>query len=97
MLDLTGYMIIWGGLFAHGDGSTGLMKVVFLLRPTDGCARVTCTWTVSNIPRLTKTLKQSYNDGMDNHEMVYHRYACQQPAELQSDVSTIRECGRDEP
>jgi hypothetical protein len=25
----TGYMIIWGGLFAHGDGSTGLMKVVF--------------------------------------------------------------------
>jgi hypothetical protein len=22
-------MIIWGGLFAHGDGSTGLMKVVF--------------------------------------------------------------------
>jgi hypothetical protein len=29
MLDLTGYMIIWGGLFAHGDGTTGLMKVVF--------------------------------------------------------------------
>jgi hypothetical protein len=29
MLDLTGNMIIWGGLFAHGDGSTGLMKVVF--------------------------------------------------------------------
>jgi hypothetical protein len=29
MLDLTGHMIIWGGLFAHGDGSTGLMKVVF--------------------------------------------------------------------
>ena len=27
MLDLTGHMIIWGGLFAHG--STGLMKVVF--------------------------------------------------------------------
>jgi hypothetical protein len=27
--DLTGHMIIWGGLFAHGDGSTGLMKVVF--------------------------------------------------------------------
>jgi hypothetical protein len=26
MLDLTGHMIIWGG---HGDGSTGLMKVVF--------------------------------------------------------------------
>ena len=23
------HMIIWGGLFAHGDGSTGLMKVVF--------------------------------------------------------------------
>jgi hypothetical protein len=23
MLDLTGYMIIWGGLFAHGDGTTG--------------------------------------------------------------------------
>ena len=40
MLDLTGHMIIWGGLFAHGDGSTGLMKVVFLLRPTDGRARV---------------------------------------------------------
>ena len=29
MLDLTGHMIIWGGLFAHGDGSSGLMKVVF--------------------------------------------------------------------
>ena len=40
MLDLTGHMIIWGGLFVHGDGSTGLMKVVFLLRPTDGRARV---------------------------------------------------------
>jgi hypothetical protein len=30
MLDLTGHMIIWGGLFAHGDGSAGLMKVVFV-------------------------------------------------------------------
>jgi hypothetical protein len=40
MLDLTGHMIIWGGLFAHGDGSTGLMKVVFLLRPTNSRARV---------------------------------------------------------
>ena len=40
MLDLTGHMIIWGGLFAHGDGSAGLMKVVFLLRPTGGRARV---------------------------------------------------------
>jgi hypothetical protein len=29
MLELTGHMIIWGGLFAHGEGSTGLMKVVF--------------------------------------------------------------------
>ena len=29
MLDLTGHTIIWGGLFAHGDGSTGLMKVLF--------------------------------------------------------------------
>jgi hypothetical protein len=29
MLDLTGHMIIWGGLFAHEDGSIGLMKVVF--------------------------------------------------------------------
>ena len=29
ILDLTGHMIIWGILFAHGDGSTGLMKVVF--------------------------------------------------------------------
>ena len=29
MLDLTGHMIIWGGLFTHGDGSTGLMEVVF--------------------------------------------------------------------
>jgi hypothetical protein len=27
MLNLTGHMIIWGGLFAHGDGSTGLMKL----------------------------------------------------------------------
>ena len=29
MLDLTGHMIIWGGLFAHGDWSTELLKVVF--------------------------------------------------------------------
>ena len=29
MLDLTGLMIIWDGLFAHGDGFTGLVKVVF--------------------------------------------------------------------
>ena len=29
MLDLTGHTIIWGCLFAHGDGSTDLMKVVF--------------------------------------------------------------------
>jgi hypothetical protein len=29
MLDLTGHMIIWGELFAHGDRSTFLMKVVF--------------------------------------------------------------------
>jgi hypothetical protein len=28
MLDLTGHMIIWGGIFANGDGSTRLMKVV---------------------------------------------------------------------
>jgi hypothetical protein len=55
----------------------------FLLRPTDGRARVwrqrntsrrfarsTCTWTVSNIPRLTKTLHQSYNDGMVIPEVV---------------------------
>jgi transposase len=30
----------WGALFAHGDGSTGLKKVVFLLRSTDGHAGV---------------------------------------------------------
>jgi hypothetical protein len=29
-------------------------------------------WTVSNIPRLTKTLHQSYNDGMVNPEVVCH-------------------------
>jgi hypothetical protein len=29
MLDLTGHLIIWGGLFAHGDWSTDLLKVVF--------------------------------------------------------------------
>jgi hypothetical protein len=61
MLDLTDHMIIWGGLFAHGDGSTGLMKVVF-------CYAL----TVSNIPRLTKTLHQSYNDGIVNPEVVCH-------------------------
>jgi hypothetical protein len=33
-------------------------------------ARSTCTWTVSNISRLTKTLHQSYNDGMVNPEVV---------------------------
>jgi hypothetical protein len=31
-----------------------------------------CTWTVSSIPRLTKTLHQSYNDGMVNTEVVCH-------------------------
>ena len=35
-------------------------------------ARSTCTWTVSSIPRLTKTLHQSYNDGMVNPEVVCH-------------------------
>jgi hypothetical protein len=34
-------------------------------------ARSTCTWTVSNIPRLTKTLHQSYNDGMVNPEASF--------------------------
>jgi hypothetical protein len=34
--------------------------------------RSTCTWTVSNIPRLTKTLHRSYNDGMVNPEVVCH-------------------------
>jgi hypothetical protein len=34
--------------------------------------RSTCTWTVSNIPRLTKMLHQSYNDGMVNPEVVCH-------------------------
>ena len=29
-----------------------------------------CTWTVSSIPRLTKTLHQSYNDGMVNTEVI---------------------------
>ena len=33
---------------------------------------VYCTWTVSNIPRLTKTLHQSYNDRMVNPEVVCH-------------------------
>jgi hypothetical protein len=41
MLDLTGHMIIWGELFAHGEGSTGLMKVVFCYAlPTVGGLRV---------------------------------------------------------
>ena len=35
-------------------------------------SRSTCTWTVSNIPRLTKTLHQSYNDGMVNPKVVCH-------------------------
>jgi hypothetical protein len=35
-------------------------------------ARSTCTWTVSNIHRLTKTLHQSYNDGMVKPEVVCH-------------------------
>jgi hypothetical protein len=29
-------------------------------------------WSHSNIPRLTKTLHQSYNDGMVNPEVVCH-------------------------
>ena len=40
MLDLTGHMIIWGELFAHGDWSTGMMQVGYFLRPTDGRAWV---------------------------------------------------------
>jgi hypothetical protein len=44
MLDLTGHMIIWGGLFAHGDGSTGLMKVVLCYAlPT------VCQITIKNV------------------------------------------------
>ena len=36
--------------------------------------RSTCTWAVSSIPCLTKTLHQSYNDGMVNPEVVCHPY-----------------------
>ena len=36
--------------------------------------RSTCTWTVSNIPRLTKMLHQSYNDRMVNPQVVCHLY-----------------------
>jgi hypothetical protein len=58
MLDLTGHMIIWGGLFAHGDGFTGLMKVVFCYA----------------LPTVVQGfgLHQSYNDGMVNSEVVCH-------------------------
>jgi hypothetical protein len=35
-------------------------------------ARSICTWTISNIPCLMKTLHQSYNDGMVNPEVVCH-------------------------
>jgi hypothetical protein len=35
-------------------------------------ASSTCTWTVSNISRLTKTLHKTYNDGMVNPEVVCH-------------------------
>jgi hypothetical protein len=48
---------------------------VFLLQPVLSqrrIARSTCTWTVSNILRLTKTLHQSYNDGMVIPEVVCH-------------------------
>jgi hypothetical protein len=58
MLDLTGHMIIWDELFAHGDGSTGLMKehivTVFLA----------CQITIKNVQvQLTvkgKTTPDSY-------------------------------------
>jgi hypothetical protein len=69
MLDLTGYMIIWGGLFAHGDGSTGLMKVVFCYAlPTVVQGLVTvflaCQITIKNVQvQLTvkgKTTPDSY-------------------------------------
>jgi hypothetical protein len=141
MLDLTDHMIIWGGLFAHGDGSTGCharldmsrssLGVVLRGLPARGrsvtfpvgrkrcisrtmmewltlkcltcfnnifsnnelisnrfAVFVTCThiptylWNrllidfylcvFSNITHLTKTLHQSYNDGMVNPEVVYH-------------------------
>jgi hypothetical protein len=35
-------------------------------------ARSTYTWTVSNIPCLTKSMHQSYNDGMVIPEVVCH-------------------------
>jgi hypothetical protein len=43
MLDLTGHMIIWGELFAHGDGSTGLMKVVFVTPYRRSCTGLATT------------------------------------------------------
>ena len=46
MLDLTGHMIIWGGLFAHGDGSTGLMKVVFFTPYQPSCKGLAPTKTL---------------------------------------------------
>jgi hypothetical protein len=111
MLDLTGHMIIWGGLFPHGDGSTGLMKVVFCYALVHQCterlfsrpsgyepvlsrrrfAMSTCTWTVSNIPRLTKTLHQSYNDGIVNPEVVCH------PSMAKTTVMDANRCERDDP
>jgi hypothetical protein len=56
MLDLIGHMIIWGGLFAHGDGSTVLCyalptvvqgfganeTVVALAFPDGGGVRLQC-------------------------------------------------------
>jgi hypothetical protein len=61
MLDLTGHMIIWGGLFAHGDGSTGLMKVVFCYAlPTVVQGIGTRPWNCLNSLFLVKML---YNSG----------------------------------
>ena len=56
--------VLNGRCRARLDMSRSSLGVVF--------ARSTCTWTVSNIPRLTKTLHQSYNDGMVNPEVVCH-------------------------
>ena len=34
MLDLTGHMIIWGGLFAHGDDVMSTVEVLWVVALT---------------------------------------------------------------
>jgi hypothetical protein len=61
----TGPLVWWKSFFCYALPTVvqGLSGYELVLSRRH-FARSTCTWTVSSIPRLTKALHQSYNDGM---------------------------------